>query len=210
MQLKLVEIFLFGFGLAISIGPVAIAVMNKCLSKGFKDGALCAVGAGIGDFTFAFIAYNFHKAVTNLLNVNMNIVQLFSSVVLILFGAYLVYSAFLLKTKLTIQNNVNPNINLISIYLLALSSPISIAAFLALFGQVTIQNYSIVNGLFFSSAILVGSLSAQSIIVCSAVLARRLLNFSELDHKYIIIGSNIISGFFIFSFGFYNIIYLNT
>ena len=52
----LFKAFLVGFAASVPVGPVAILVVQKTLSKGYKAGFVTGLGASVVDTIFAVIA----------------------------------------------------------------------------------------------------------------------------------------------------------
>ena len=56
MLLDMIKGFLVGFCASAPIGPIAILVVQKSLSKGHKAGFVTGLGASVVDTFYAFIA----------------------------------------------------------------------------------------------------------------------------------------------------------
>ena len=54
--ITILKAFLVGFAASVPVGPVAILVIQKSLSKGFSAGFVTGLGASVVDTLFAVIA----------------------------------------------------------------------------------------------------------------------------------------------------------
>jgi threonine/homoserine/homoserine lactone efflux protein len=52
------EAFLFGFTLAIAVGPIAILIFNQTINCGLKTGIFSALGAASADLTYAILTFS--------------------------------------------------------------------------------------------------------------------------------------------------------
>jgi len=54
-----IQTFIFGITLAISIGPIAILILNRSMNCGLKNGVLSGLGAATADLTYALVCRAF-------------------------------------------------------------------------------------------------------------------------------------------------------
>lgn len=122
---------LFGFSIAAPIGPIGILCIRRTLNQGKISGLISGLGAATADGVYGCIAGFGLTLIADFL-VNQKIIfGLIGS----LFICYLGIKTF--TEKPTAQKTVNPEVNLINVYLstflLTLTNPITILAFAAIF-----------------------------------------------------------------------------
>ena len=87
-----IQTFIFGTTIALSIGPIAILILNQSINCGLRNGALCGLGAAMADFTYAIVAFTAGNVLFSLLENNKESIPLISSAVLVSFGLWMIYS----------------------------------------------------------------------------------------------------------------------
>ena len=87
--IPLLKAFGFGFTLALSVGPIALLVINNGLNHGISTALRSALGAALADLTYAFIAFTAGYYIVQGLQEHQQIIQFISSAVLILFGLWM-------------------------------------------------------------------------------------------------------------------------
>lgn len=86
LLINILKAFLVGFAASVPVGPVAILVVQKTLSKGYKAGFITGLGASVVDTLFAVIAV-FALAVTQeFLNAHQVVILLAGGAILIGIG----------------------------------------------------------------------------------------------------------------------------
>ncbi|MFD2244782.1 LysE family translocator [Pontibacter ruber] len=174
--METIKAFLFGLTLAISIGPIAILIINTGLSSGLKNGLMSGLGAAFADLTYSILAFTVGTLLVSFLNLNQQYFALSTSFVLILFGLWM------LKGSLRLGENVSKNSEtvqkpgtnyLLSTYLLTVVNPLTIVAFLGFSGQLVSPVMPLYQVLFLSLSIFAGSILVQSALACfGATLGR--------------------------------------
>lgn len=89
----MLKAFLFGITIAMAIGPIALLVVSTAMGHGFFAGSRIALGAALADLTLAGVAFTAGEAVTAALTGIGPALPVFSALVLIGFGAWMVRSA---------------------------------------------------------------------------------------------------------------------
>lgn len=135
--------FIFGITIAISIGPIAILILNQSINCGLKNGALCGLGAALADFTYAIIAITLGSALLPYIDNQMDVVHIFSSIILIIFSLWMIFS--------TIKKHSNKNNKdyvlvcrkpLAITYGLTIANPLTIIVFIGFAGLLNSDNES--------------------------------------------------------------------
>jgi threonine/homoserine/homoserine lactone efflux protein len=184
-----------------AIGPVAIVIIRKSFNEGFFNGLLCGLGASLGDFTFAFIAFSLNMTLVRLLRLNSQWINCISSLILILFGLYMLYEALTRRHDRSSTSPLKAG-NFWGTYCLVLVNPLSLLAFLGLIGQKAFHDFALWKCLIYAIAVFVGSLSAQWVLAIAGILIGKSSQYFTAFHKTIIItGLNILSGIVIIGFG---------
>ena len=88
------ESFLFGLTIAISIGPIAILILNQSINCGLRNGALCGLGAAFADLTYAITVLFAGKVVFSMLERQQQFIPPVSAAILVGFGIWMIYSTF--------------------------------------------------------------------------------------------------------------------
>lgn len=129
--------FLFGITLAISIGPIAILILNQSINCGLKNGALCGLGAASADFTYAIVAFTMGSLMIPFLEGQKEVIPYISSAVLIIFGLWMLYTS--VKTKAVAKEGRIPltcKLPFFTTYGLTIANPLTIIVFAGFVGLV--------------------------------------------------------------------------
>lgn len=194
----LLKAFLFGFTIAMAIGPIAILIINTSLQQGVKQGAACAFGVALADFSFALVTLLVGVQILGTVAKFKDEINLISSGLLVIIGCWLIGSA-ITKYTTTSQPQTNPKTKaarhkIWQFYLLTIANPMTVIVFMAFTGQIqtTLWWYALLMAFF----VFMGSFLAQIILaLCGAWLKRYLRN------KRILLILNAMSGVLIILFG---------
>src|SRR5262245_29784361 len=85
--------FVFGFSLAIAIGPIALLIVNNGVNHGLRVALRSALGAASADFVYALLAFSVGSEVISTLNAYEAGIRTFSGLLLIAIGAWLAWKA---------------------------------------------------------------------------------------------------------------------
>lgn len=125
--------FLFGVTVAIAIGPIALLIVNASASTSLGTGVSSAIGAAVGDFTFALVAFLVGSLVVDVLVAHRYIVSILASLVLVAFGAWLAIHAVRRSPE---KDRALPETflrrSLQTTYVLTMLNPLTIVAFVGL------------------------------------------------------------------------------
>lgn len=194
--MTLLKAFLFGATLAIIIGPIALLIINRSLTRGWIHGVRTAIGAALSDFVYAFVAFTLGNSALQLIEVNKNIIHRFSSIVLIGLGLYLIFHAILsYHKKRIVVSRLSPEAEIGSVFVLALTNPLGIVAFVSLTGQIT-NGITLPQSLVLALAVFLGSLPVQLGIATAAASLHKFF-----QNPKPIMALNILSGTGIMAFG---------
>jgi threonine/homoserine/homoserine lactone efflux protein len=195
MERDLMTAFLFGFTLAISVGPIAMIVVINGLKYGKASAIKSALGAALGDFVFALFAFLLGVGVVEVLTLHQRAIETFSSFMLILFGIYMCLLA-LREYKMPLTQPIATGASeLRTTFLLTIVNPLTVIAFMALVGQLSLPG-GVWTALLLAVMVLAGSFLAQLVYVFASLSLK-----SKLEHPRVILGLQLISGFGIVGFG---------
>lgn len=132
-----------GLLLQLAIGPVFFFIVNLTLQKTILDGFAGVLGVTLADYFYIFLAI---FGIGTLLE-HQKVKKMFgivSSIVLILFGLIMIRGIVFNTTNThSIINSVNIVSSFISVFLLTISSPLTIVMWTSLFAAKTIEyNYT--------------------------------------------------------------------
>ena len=193
--MDLFKSFIFGLTLAISIGPIAILIINYGINFGKHISILSGLGAALADFTYSLLGFTFGYSLISILQDNQKILKTVSSVVLISFGVYMIISSLKnVGKKVETKTYVKPINALWTTYILTIINPLTILLFVAFASN---MQTSFLSDIFVNSiSVFIGSLTIQTVLaIFGAYLGKFIINF-----KTILI-LNITSGIGIIIFG---------
>lgn len=131
---------LTGLALQLAVGPVFFYIVNLTLQKTTLDGLVAVAGVTLADYVYIILAI---LGIGELLKKEKikKIFGIISSVVLVIFGIFIIKNII----GLNIQNTVNTNSlslfsSFISTFILTISSPLTIVLFTSLFASKVIEN----------------------------------------------------------------------
>ena len=125
-----IQTFIFGMTLAISIGPIAILILNQSLNYGLRNGVLCGLGAATADFTYAMIAFSAGQFLSTYLEVRKESIPLVSAAVLVIFSLGMFYST--IKNRSSVNNrkySLTSNWPFLTTYGLTMANPLTMIVF---------------------------------------------------------------------------------
>jgi threonine/homoserine/homoserine lactone efflux protein len=197
--MDLIKSFIFGLTLAISIGPIAILIMNYGMNFGKQISIPSGIGAALADFTYALIGFTFGYSIISILQDHQTSLRIISSCVLIAFGLYIIISSLKNRNKETeMKNYARPNNALWTTYILTLVNPLTILLFVAFAGN---MHSASLGSIFINSiSVFMGSLTIQmGLAIFGAYLGKLITNAKAIQSL------NIASGVGIVIFGCINL-----
>lgn len=198
--MDIIKAFLFGFTLAISVGPIAILIINQSINHGLLNGVKCGLGAALADYLYAFVAFFAGHLVFGMLQDHKSTITLISSLVLILFGLWMVYLAWhkMKNTTKTVEGPTSllTNKPLLTTFSLTIVNPLTVIVFTGLSGQ--FQEVGRIQLVIIATALFVGSLTVQLLLALfgsqmSLMLKKpRVLAYLNMISGVVIIGFGLI------------------
>jgi threonine/homoserine/homoserine lactone efflux protein len=195
--MEILKAFLFGLSLAISIGPIALLIINQSINCGLVNGVKCGFGAAIADYFYALIAFFGGHLVFGMLIANEKAIALVSSLVLVFFGARMAYQA--VKKSHSSAPGTKPSSlvcrnPILSTFSLTVVNPLTVIVFAGLSGQY--QSLPPTMLILMATSLFIGSLIVQLVL---ALFGNRLT--AVLSNPRTLVYLNLISGLAIIGFG---------
>lgn len=129
---NILKAFLVGFAASVPVGPVAILVVQKSLSKGYKAGFVTGLGASVIDTVYAVIAMFFLAFTQSFLNKHEVVILLAGGLILIGLGLSMALKDPFRKIKA--DGTSKPSAaDFMQAVLMTLSNPGAVFVMLALF-----------------------------------------------------------------------------
>lgn len=108
MWIDILKGFAVGMCASAPIGPIAILVIQKSLSKGHKAGFVSGLGASVVDTFYAFIAIFALAFAQSLIDTHQNLILLVGGAVLAIVGVTMAFSDPFRKMKSDGESSVSP------------------------------------------------------------------------------------------------------
>lgn len=139
MWIDILKGFAVGMCASAPIGPIAILVVQKSLSKGHKAGFVSGLGASVVDTLYASIAIFALAFAQNIIEQHRNIILIVGGVVLIAVGISMAFSNPFRKLKADGESSVSPK-DFGQAVALGLSNPMAIFVMFTLFAFFGLAN----------------------------------------------------------------------
>ena len=139
MLVDMLKGFLVGMCASAPIGPIAILVVQKSLSKGHKAGFISGLGASVVDTLYAFIAIFALAFAQKFIDEHQNAILLVGGVVLAIVGLTMAFSDPFRKMKDDGDSSVSPK-DFGQAVAMGLSNPMAIFVMLTLFAFFGLAN----------------------------------------------------------------------
>ena len=139
MLVDMLKGFLVGMCASAPIGPIAILVVQKSLSKGHKAGFISGLGASVVDTLYAFIAIFALAFAQKFIEEHQNAILLVGGVVLAIVGLTMVFSDPFRKMKDDGDSSVSPK-DFGQAVAMGLSNPMAIFVMFTLFAFFGLAN----------------------------------------------------------------------
>ncbi|MBI2382191.1 MAG: LysE family transporter [Gammaproteobacteria bacterium] len=193
--------YVFGLTIALAIGPIALLILSNGLRFGAAAGLKSALGAALADFSYGIAALLLGQTAVRFLAAHETGFQLFSSLVLALFGLWMVHGAVRIipgHEPHEAKNGGRPGgSGVLGTFLLTIVNPLTTIAFLGFTGQLRLS------GAWWEAPVLAAAIGAGSFTV-AALMALFAAALSPWLHKPAILRRlNLASGLAIAGFGFF-------
>lgn len=131
--------FLVGVCASAPVGPIAILVVQKSLSKGHKAGFISGLGASVVDTLYAFIAIFALAFAQKFIDDHQNLILLVGGAVLILLGIHMAFSDPFRKMKSDGESSASPK-DFGQAVAMGLSNPMAVFVMFTLFAFFGLAN----------------------------------------------------------------------
>jgi len=150
----------FGFSLAIAIGPIALLIIHNGINHGLPVAVRSGVGAATADLIYSLLAFAVGGGILAALTSHAQLIRIVSALMLIGIGAWMA-----LRSKASIELGVNSRSSALSPGFwttlgLTLANPLTLVIFIGFAGQLSPGGDSL-EMLYYSACIFVGSLVVQ-------------------------------------------------
>lgn len=135
----IIKAFLVGICASAPVGPIAILVIQKSLSKGHKAGFVAGLGASVVDTIFAFIAIFALAFAQNFIDQHRSIILIAGGLVLTVLGVFMAFSDPFRKMKDDGTPSVSPK-DFGQSVAMGLSNPMAIFVLFTLFAFFGLTN----------------------------------------------------------------------
>ncbi|MGF1723809.1 LysE family translocator [Photobacterium nomapromontoriensis] len=163
MVMEVMKAVVFGLILSLTVGPVAILVLNNGIHHGYASAIRSAIGAAFADYCYALICFSAGALlIGKMMNYHYQIILL-SSWVLIFIGFYMMYSALKNTRLLARAHQPCQKLNFRSAFTLTIANPVAIIALSAFIGH-SEKPLNIPFAFQLAGAVFVGSLIIQCIL----------------------------------------------
>ena len=133
--------FLVGLAASVPMGPIAILVVQKTLSKGHRAGFFTGLGASVVDTIFAIIAIFALAFAQRLIEQHTNLIYLVGGAILTMIGLSMALSnPFRRKVKSNGKKTTFSSTDFLQAIAMGVSNPMAIFVIFALFGLVGITD----------------------------------------------------------------------
>lgn len=164
--MEVMKAIIFGLILSLTVGPVAILVLNNGIHHGYAAAIKSAFGAAFAGYCYALISFIASALlISNLDHYHYQIILL-SSWVLIFMGFYMMYSALKNTRLLARAHQPCQKLDFQTAFSLTLANPIAIIALSAFIGH-SAEPLDIHFALQLAGAVFIGSLIMQCILAVS-------------------------------------------
>lgn len=146
----LIQGIIFGFFLALPVGPVGVLCVQRTLAEGRLHGLLSGLGAAVGDALFGAIAAFGVSAVKDWLEAHQDDLRIVGGFVLLVLAARTVYGSRSKRSDKPIKRSPKENENRVvtqslvkdffSTFMLAVTNPITLIAFAGLLATLGITD----------------------------------------------------------------------
>ena len=140
MLVDMLKGFLVGICASAPIGPIAILVVQKSLSKGHKAGFISGLGASVVDTLYAFIAIFALAFAQKFIDEHQNAILLVGGIVLAIVGLTMAFSDPFRKMKDDGDSSVSPK-DFGQAVAMGLSNPMAIFVMFTLFAFFGLFNF---------------------------------------------------------------------
>lgn len=192
---------LVGFLVALPVGAIAIICINRTLEYGKISGYFSGLGAATADLIYGLIAIYSLTAISGQVLVNQPVLRLAGGLCIIFIGARMMIGKKSSSETVIVTHETNIK-DFISTFLITLSNPITMIAFVAALSNI---NYLFQEINFFHSSILVLGIFSGSMLWW-VILVNISLSFKKYLSNLFVRRINIISGLIILCIGLYLII----
>jgi threonine/homoserine/homoserine lactone efflux protein len=181
-----------GFALAAPVGPLGLICIRRTLAHGSKRGLLVGLSAAAADILYGIVAAFGVTLISDFIYNQQQWIRLIGGLVLIILGYHTVRSRPSTDTE---TNGTNGNIRAVfSTFLLALTNPMTLFTFAAVFASVGLKEISgnHIFGLFLVGGIFLGTMGWFTLLTTLVYFFKNRINTNGISLVNRIAGSILI------------------
>ncbi|GHA36697.1 hypothetical protein GCM10007086_07400 [Photobacterium aphoticum] len=164
--MEVMKAIFFGLILSLTVGPVAILVLNNGLHHGYLAAMKSAIGAAFGDYCYAIVSFTLGVVLINQFPQYHFQIILLSSWVLIFMGFYMMWNALKNAKLLARVHRPNKKMGFRSAFYLTLANPIALIGLSAFIGH-SVEQLHVWVAVQLAGAVFIGSLFIQCLLAIS-------------------------------------------
>ena len=186
--------FIIGIIMAAPVGPLAVLVIKRSLTKGYKEGLATSVGIALADGFYALIAALGLTAVSSFVLAKKEYLFMGGGILLILLGIRALKTAPTLDTEVIKEKGFFPT--LLQTSMLTLTNPMTIVTFIAAFAAAGFEGQqTVATAVLICLGVFMGSISWFMVMSIGAASLRKRIT------PYLLNLINTISGSLLVIFG---------
>ncbi|VWB64540.1 lysine transporter LysE [Burkholderia aenigmatica] len=170
--------FLFGLMIALSVGPVALMIVNYGVRAGAASGVRAAVGVATADGCYAVVAFTLGAMLASTLAAHLSLFRLVGALVLLAMGARMLWQA-LRDRRRTLDGDARPPDSrpFSSMFFVTLANPLTILLF---YGYATAAAGAHRHWLLGAACVFAGSLAGQLVFAFGGSVIGRIVKSPQL------------------------------
>lgn len=189
-----IQSFIFGLTLAISVGPIAMLIINRSINCGLRTGAVAGTAAAFADLTYGVLSFVTGSVIYAVLAEYEFWIRAAASVVLVLFGGWMLWGAIRNRNhKIAVTSSTCKGVFGYT-YALTIANPLTIVAFTGFAAMHATNELRLI--IFSSIALFAGSLVVQLVLVYFGSALKR-----HISNPLVTFYLNIFSGLSIMCMG---------
>lgn len=165
--------YIFGLTLAFAVGPMALLIVQRSITKGLKSAMVTSLGIALADWTFGLIAFSIGASVLLFMEQYEMYVHIFSGLILLGLALHIFLSALKAYREHHLPKAAKAQGNdFVSAYALTIHNPLTVAIYLGFLGHVTALR-SAFDVFLYATVVFLGSYTGQLVIGFTASSMQR-------------------------------------
>jgi threonine/homoserine/homoserine lactone efflux protein len=176
----MVKAFFFGVTVALAIGPIALLILARGISRGLRSAVLTGVGAALGDFFYGFLAFTAGGSLARIVTTFGPYFRPLAAIILLILAVRSIAESLRPRSRgaATTYSGDAGGHELTSTFLLTIANPLTIVVFAGFLAHVEAVE-SVSQSLALALGVFLGSLSIQLSLAVGGAGLNRILMRSE-------------------------------